>query len=76
MCLDALYSPTEGNSIMSLSPTEQVKILSGALQAINRRARTTYKARPYHDDEISTIGIMAEQALLNADIEVQNNETE
>ena len=35
-----------------------------ALETINRRAQEAYKSRAGHDDELATIGMIAENALL------------
>ena len=46
---------------------EQAQEMLRTLMAIDRRARTTYKARVGHDEDIAMIGMMAENAILKVD---------
>lgn len=46
---------------------EMIEDLIKTLKAIDRRAKTAYKARPGHDEEIAMIGMMAETAVLRLD---------
>jgi hypothetical protein len=46
---------------------EQAQEMLKTLKAIDRRARTTYKERPGHDEDVAMIGMMAENAIINVD---------
>ena len=58
--------PLPTYSAREFDAQKQIAILTNALEVIHRRAKETYKMRPYHDEEISFMGMVAENALINA----------
>lgn len=46
---------------------ELINYFVKTLKTIDRRAKTTYRARPGHDEDVAMIGMIAENAILEVD---------
>lgn len=50
-----------------MNKDQQIEDLLRTLKAIDRRARRAYKDRSGHDDDLATIGMMAENSILKVE---------